>query len=86
MLAGRVIHYSHRLMWYRGITYCLHCGYYSQGLRVSKLAKRCRMKPAHSQLPLLKRMKAGMAPTNRGWPKPEEEQCPSLFRPYVAYG
>ena len=81
MFNGRVLHYSHRLMWYRGSVYCRHCGYYSRGLRVGHLAKRCRMKPKASQAPVLKRIKRGVPPTDTGWPLPLEAQSPMDLKP-----
>ena len=83
MFCGRVLHYSHRLVWHRGVVYCKHCGYYTQGLRVSYLAKRCRMKPVASQATVLKRMRAGKAPTAGGWPLPSQDQCPIGLKPFL---
>ena len=84
MFNGKIIHYSHRLMWYRGIVYCLHCGYYSRGLRLGHLWKRCRMKPKASQAPVLKRIKRGVPPTDTGWPLPLEAQSPMDLKPFLA--
>ena len=86
MFGGKVLHYSHRLIWHRGVVYCRHCGYYSAGGRVSdKLASRCVMKCRPSQAPILKRLKLGRPPVrSRGWPLPEQAQCPYELLPYVA--
>ena len=84
MFNGRVIHYSHRLMWHRGIIYCLHCGYYTSGQSTKRLAKKCQGdKPKPSQAPILKRMKRGVAPTSTGWPLPMEAQSTMHLKPYL---
>ena len=86
MFQGRVLHYSHRLIWHRGVVYCRHCGYYSAGGRVSdKLVARCTLRCRTSQVPILKRLRQGRPPIrSRGWPLPEQAQCPQDLLPYVA--
>ena len=84
LFGGKVLHYSHRLVWYRGVVYCRHCGYYSQGKRAQKLVKRCPSKPVATQARLLDKMKQGTALTSKGWPLPLEAQCPLGLKPYVA--
>ena len=85
MFNGRCIHPTHRLVFYRGVLYCNHCGYYSSGARVSLLSEKCRLKCRKSQKPILKRMRAGIPPlASSNWPLPDECQTPSGLLPFLS--
>ena len=85
MYNGRRIDPTHRLVYYRGVLYCNHCGYYSSGARVSKLAKPCLLKPRPSQKPILNRMRQGLPPlASCNWPLPDECKTPSELLPFLS--
>ena len=41
--AGGIIHRSHHIAWYRGVTICLRCGYYATNKVVRQLGKPCTL-------------------------------------------
>ena len=85
MFHGRCVHPTHSLVYYRGVLYCNHCGYYSSGARVAHLADACVLKPLPSQLRLLKRMRQGIYPlASSDWPLPDECQTPSGLLPFLS--
>ena len=84
---GKIVHPSHKLIYYRGLLYCCICGYYTTGTRIHHLARACRMKAPSSQKRLLRCMRAGRAPCPKGvWPLPDDEQCPSGLIPFQIMG
>ena len=84
---GRPIHSSHSITYYRGVIYCNRCGYYSSGGSVRYLRDPCVLKPAESQMRLLKRMRDGIYPTSTGdWPMPDQTQAPGFLLTYLING
>jgi len=83
---GKPVHPSHSIVYYRGVIYCNHCGYYTTGGSVRKLQGPC-MKPPASQVRLLRRMKEGIFPVaQQDWPMPHEQQVPGHLLPHVING
>ena len=84
---GRPIHSSHSITYYRGVIYCNRCGYYSSGGSVRYLRDPCVLKPADSQMRLLKRMRDGLYPTTQGeWPMLDEHQAPGFILTHLING
>ena len=84
---GKPVHPSHSIVYYRGVIYCNHCGYYTSGGSMRKLSSECRLKPLKSQLRLLNSMKEGIFPIpHRDWPMPPEQQIPGYLMPHVVNG
>ena len=82
---GRCLHPSHRLVFYRGVVYCSHCGYYTSGGRVDKLADPCIIEGPPHHKRILKRMQQGIYPLkHRDWPLPDDAQTPSGLLPFLS--
>ena len=88
---GRVLHQSHNIVFYRGVVYCLRCGYYTTGGRAHHLAtqccvKSCKTKAYKAQEARLRRIRRGKCPRPGGWPAPEGEVTPTGLVPFVIKG
>ena len=84
---GKKIHQSHTICYYRGIVYCMQCGYLTTGARVQHLKIRCRMRCLPSQRRILRGIRDGISPCAGGeWPLPEDDQCPQGLIPFQVKG
>ena len=67
--AGCRLHASHRLAQYRGVTWCLRCGYYT-GTQVCKLRLPCPPAPTKKGLENASRLRRGLRPFKmKHWPE-----------------
>jgi hypothetical protein len=79
MFLGAELHSTHRIVWFRGCTYCNKCGVFSKDRVGGKFRRECLLKPRDIQgCARLKNMKAGIYPYPPGeWPDPAVH-----YRPY----
>ena len=66
--AGQRFHPSHKLGYYRGVTFCWRCGMFT-AVRVQGLGKPCTIKPTTAGMFHLNCFRLGQAPPSlKGWP------------------
>ena len=80
-IRGQWLHPSHKIKWYRGVTYCNECGKYATK-KPGALTEGCLLKPqSKTAAEGLKRIHRGMFPkTGQEWPKGEDEAPPEHIR------
>jgi hypothetical protein len=62
------IHYTHTLHTFNGLMCCNSCGFYTQGIHMRNLAKKCELPTRHGQRSLKALRDARLPPNLHAWP------------------